>query len=201
MLQMIRSSCVTLVMMLLATSVLADDRKADHEALRNILKVGTEALNSGNFDALAPLLHKDFTAVTVDNQKFTTIEAFKEHWNSLLKGDKRLIDRIVTQPVADDQTRFLRDDVGVVHGVSNDAYYFRDGEIRTMKARWTAVVAKENDQWKLVKLHMSANLLDNPVVDSLKQGLIRTAAIASIAFLLLGLGIGYAIGKRRGQTG
>lgn len=198
MLQMMRSGCLAVAAVLFASSLLADERKADHEALRNILTVGTEALNSGNFDALAPLLHKEFTAVTIDNQKFTTIEAFKEHWNSLFKGDKRAIDRIVTQPVADDQTRFLRDDVGVVHGISNDTYYFRDGEIRTMKARWTAVVAKEQNQWKLVKLHMSANLLDNPVVDSLKQGLIRTAAIASILFLLFGLGIGYAIGKRRG---
>ncbi len=197
MLRMIRSGCFTLVVLLFGSSLLADDRAADHEALQGILKIGTEALNSGNFDALIPLLHTEFTAVTVDNQKFTTIEAFRQHWNELFKGDKRLIDRIDTRPVADDRTRFLRDDVGVVHGVSNDTYHFRDGDVRTMMVRWTAVVAKENDLWKLVKLHMSANLLDNPVIDALKQGLVRLAALASAACLLLGLGVGFMLGKRR----
>jgi ketosteroid isomerase-like protein len=198
MLRLIRSGCFMLIVLLCGSPLLADDdRKADHEALQAMLKIGTEALNSGNFDALIPVLHKEFTAITVDNQKFTTIEAFREHWNGLFKGDKRALDRIVTQPVADDRTRFLRDDVGLVHGVSNDTYHFRDGEVRTMMVRWTAVVAKENDVWKLVKLHMSANLLDNPVVDALKQALVRTATMASIACLLLGLAIGFLLGKRR----
>lgn len=188
---------VVLCACLVSTPLCAEERHADHEALRAILKRGAEALNTGNFDAMAPFLHSQFTIVTVDNQKFTTLDAFRTYWNGLFKGEKRMLDKIETNPVADDLTRFLAEDVGVTHGVSSDTYHFRDGDVRKMQVRWTAVVAREGGVWKLVKLHMSSNLLDNPVLDAVRQTATRTAALAGGAALALGVLLGYLLGRRR----
>ena len=195
--RILRAICFVLAVWLPASPVAAGDREADHEALRAILRVGSEALNSGEFDGLGRLLHQDFVVVTVDNRKFTTIEGFRDYWSSLLKGDQRSIDRIVVRPVADELTHFLRDDVGLVQGVSNDTYHFRDRDVREMTTLWTAVVAREDGVWKLVRLHLSANVLDNPVIEALKAGLLRALVGASIGCLLLGLVIGFFVGRRR----
>lgn len=174
----------------------AEERPQDHDALRALLIKGAEALNTGNIDMMAPLLHKQFTIITVDNQKFTQLAAFKSYWNGLLQGEGRLITKIEAKPVADELTQFLGNDVGVVHGTSADVYHFRDGDVRTMDTRWTAVVAKEDGIWKLVKLHSSVNLLNNPLLTATRQWSATIAAISAAVTLLLGLVVGLILGRR-----
>ncbi|QNM94766.1 YybH family protein [Chitinimonas koreensis] len=178
-----------------------EDRHDDHEALRQILQRGATALNTRDFDAIAPLLHPRFTIVTVDNRKFTTLAEFKAYWNGLFEGEGRVLDRIEAKPVADALTEFLDEQTGVTHGTSSDVYHFRDGEVRTMQTRWTAVVAKDGGQWKLVKLHSSVGLFDNPLVAATREAAIRGAVLVGVALLALGLLVGYALGRRGRRVG
>ena len=60
-----------------ASPAVTEERHDDHEALRALMKKAVEALNTRNFDAIAPSLHKNFTIVTVDNRKFTGLDEFK----------------------------------------------------------------------------------------------------------------------------
>ena len=90
------------------------------------------------------------------------------------------------KPVSDELTRFVSDTSGVVYGVSDDAYTFRDGDVRTMKTRWSAVVQKDGDAWKLVNVHFSSNLLDNPMLDAAKSYAQRMAWIAGAVGLVVG---------------
>ena len=164
-----------------------EDRHADHEALQEILKTSKEALNSKNFDLLKPILAKEhFTIITVDNQKFTSLEAFEKHWDMLLKGNDAVLEDIKIDPVADSATEFLTDNVGVVDGTSNETYHFKDGDVRTMQTRWTAVVKQEDGAWKIVKVHFSSNLLDNPVLNAAKQAAERYVLMAAIAGFAVG---------------
>jgi len=48
--RILRAICCVLAVWLPASPVVAADRDADHEALRAILRVGAEALNTGEFD-------------------------------------------------------------------------------------------------------------------------------------------------------
>lgn len=180
-----------------SAGAVAEERHDDHEALRNILKKGAEALNTRNFDAISPLLHKQFTVVTVDNRKLTTLQDFRNYWNGLFSGDKPLLKKIEAKPIADDLTHFLDENVGVVHGTSDDVYHFQDGDVRTMKTRWTAVVAKEDGAWKLVKLHSSVNLLDNPLLEAATNAAKRVAMIGAGIGILIGGLAGFLIGRRR----
>ncbi|MDR3477459.1 MAG: nuclear transport factor 2 family protein [Gammaproteobacteria bacterium] len=145
------------------------DVAADHDALRNLRKEAMEALNSNNFDHLTPLLDKSFTITTVDNHKFTKPEEFKAYWQSLLTGDKAVLKSIEFDPTADGLTEFLSPDIGVVYGTSTDTYHFTDGDIRKMHTRWTAVVRRNPDGWKLVAVHFSANIFHNPVLHAAKK--------------------------------
>jgi ketosteroid isomerase-like protein len=145
------------------------DAMADHDALRNLRKEAAVALSSNNFDHLAPMLDKDFTITTVDNHKFTSLDDFKKYWESLFGGAKPVLKSIDMNPSADALTNFLSPDIGIAYGSSVDTYNFTDGDTRKMDTRWTAVVRRNADGWKLVAIHFSGNLLDNPVLAAAKS--------------------------------
>lgn len=157
-----------LLLLFSAVPANAQDREQDHEELRGLLRSLTEAVNSRGLDIARPLVHPHFTMITVDNRKFTSIDDFEAYWEGLFTGDNALLAKVDLRPEADELTDFLGDDIGIVHGTSNDTYVFTDGEERTMGSRWTAVVQKDEGIWKLSRIHFSANLLDNPILDAAK---------------------------------
>ncbi len=166
----------------------ADEREADHEALREIMKISSEALNSGNLDLLKPVLSREFfSIVTVDSQRFDSLEAFSAYWNQLFGGESALIERIEVDPTADSKTEFIAENVGVVGGTSTEKYHFTDGDVIPMQTRWSAVVIKEGDGWKLARIHFSANILDNPLLDLAQQKMIQLVIAGILAGLIAGL--------------
>ncbi len=170
-----------------AASFAEEERHTDHEALRALAKTAKEAINSKNFDALTPILAKEnLTIITVDNHKFASVEEFKAYWEQLFQGKDAVLDNIQVDPSADNVTEFLADNIGTVDGVSNETYHFKDGDVRNMQTRWSAVVKQEDGAWKIVKIHFSANLLDNPVLDAVKKKAESFILIAAIAGFALG---------------
>ena len=176
-----------------------EERHEDHEALRALLKTAAEALNTRNFGTIAPLLHQDFTIITVDNQKLTGLEAFERYWNNLFSGEDAVLERIEVNPEADELTRFLDENTGVSHGTSRDTYHFTNGDVRTMNTRWTAVVQKQEGPWKLVTVHFSANILDNPVLEATRRQTLNIAGSALIGGLVLGIAITLIARRRKNK--
>jgi uncharacterized protein (TIGR02246 family) len=161
-------------------------RHADHEELRAMLRTATDALNRRDFAVLAPLFSEHCDITTVDGRSFTTLAAFKSYVDSIYASR---VSKIEFHPVADALTTFLDNDSGVSTGSSTDTYTFKDGDSRTMTSRWTATLHREGGRWKVAALHMSANVLDNPVIEATR----KTAHMLIAAGVLLGLIAGYVI--------
>jgi ketosteroid isomerase-like protein len=171
------------------SGVQAQDRERDHDELRAMLKAVTEAMNSRNIDAIAPLFHDRFSITTVDQQAFTNLADFKAYFNGLFTGDKAPLKSVTFNPTADALTEFVGADIGLSRGASNDTYVFSDGETRAMASRWTATLYKDNGKWKILNVHIGANLFDNPFVTALKGWLYKVGAGAGVAGLLLGFAL------------
>src|SRR6201999_1975825 len=128
----------------------AQDREADHNELRALLRTATDAMNAGNVEALRPLFYEKFSITTVDQKLFTSIDDFKNYYDGMLKGPNAKVKSIVFKPEADALTDFVGDNVGLSHGTSTDTFTFSDGDVRTMTSRWTATVYKDNGKWKIL---------------------------------------------------
>jgi ketosteroid isomerase-like protein len=174
------------------------DREKDHEALRAILVKGAEALNTRNLDIVAPLLDPGFTIITVDNRKEVGLDAFKKYYAGLFDGPNAMFNKIEVHPVADELTRFLDENSGVVYGTSDDTFHFKDGDVRSMKTRWSATVQREGDGWKLVDVHFSANVLDNPLLAAAKAFATKLAIGGLIVGLVLGALLTLLMRRKRG---
>jgi uncharacterized protein (TIGR02246 family) len=176
-----------------------EGRKTDHDALRALMVKSAQALNTRNLDALAGIARNDLTVITVDNQKLVGLEALKKYYAGLFEAPSAIVAKLEVKPTADDLTRFLTDTSGVVYGTSDDIYDFKDGDRRTMKSRWSAVVMKDGDAWKLVNVHFSANVLDNPVLDAAKGYAKKVAIIAAIVGIVVGGLLMALLRRRRGR--
>jgi ketosteroid isomerase-like protein len=190
-------ACLVLLLGL-AGSVRAQDQEAAHQELRALRDACVAALNSRSFDAIPPLLAQEFTIVTVDNQKFTKLDDFRGYFEGLFTGPNAMLEKVEVQAETDELTRFLGSgDTGIAFGTTNDTYHFKDGDVRSMKTRWSAVVKKEDARWKLASVHFSTGLLDNPVVDA-AASFARTGILAAgIGGLLAGAGLGALLARRR----
>ena len=196
----LRVKCLLLcfIMALVAASAQAEDRQQDHDELRQMLKTATEAMNSKNLDALAPLFYNKFSITTVDQKLFTNLADFKAYYEGLYNGDNAPLKSIVFNPEADALTEFIGDDVGLSHGTSTDTYTFSDGDTRVMTSRWTATVFKDNGKWKILNLHIGADLLANPVVSTLKSYVYKAGIGAGLGGLIVGFAVAWFLrGKRR----
>jgi hypothetical protein len=174
------------------TTAQPDDAHAqDHAELTKLRQVTEKAINSRDFETLKPYLVKDnLTVITVDGQKFVSLDAFRDYWTKLFENKTFGIDKIEVKPVADGPTEFLSNDVGVCHGTSNDSYYFKTGDVKVMPERWSAVVVKDGGTWKVSRIIFSANILDNPVVTTIKDDIQKFVIIAVLAGALVGIAIG-----------
>jgi hypothetical protein len=179
---------ISVFIWLTPVSSLAEEfRKADHDALKGLLKVTQQAFNTENFALLQAHIAKDsFTVVTIDGNKFESLEAFRTYWNDILKKNKTGLERIEVNPIADGPTEFLADNVGICHGTSSDKYYFTSGDVKTMPERWTAVLLKESGVWKVSRIIFSANVLDNPVLTGTKDAMQKFIIWAALAGLVIG---------------
>lgn len=180
----------------LALPAAAQDRAKDHEELRALLTKGAEALNQRNFDAIAPSLHPSFTIITVDNRKHVGLDAFKKYYAAQFDGPDALLKSFEAKLEADEETRFIDVDTGLVYGTSRETYTFRDGDVRTMQTRWSAVTKKEGGAWKLASVHFSTNVLDNPVLEGVKSFYTKLAAGAAVLGLVLGAAL-FGLFRRR----
>lgn len=194
--KMVFATCILLALSLATPASAQEERSQDHDQLRTLLKRGAEALTTRQLDAITPYLHPEFTLVTVDNRKLKGTDELQQYWNELFDGEAPLLKTVEVRPEADQLTTFLDDDSGVVYGTSNDRYTFADGDVREMTSRWSAVVQKDDDTWKMVSVHFSSNLLDNPVIDAAKNAARRMVIITGIAGLLAGLVFGFVLRRR-----
>lgn len=170
-----------------------EQRHEDHESLRAMLKTVTEAMNKRDLDRLTPLVLDKVAITTLSQKRFTSLAGFKEYFDGLFSGPNPLVKEIVFRPEADELTTFLNANTGVSSGSSNDRYTFANGDVREMMTRWTVTVVKDKGLWKLASLHISGNVLDNPILDALKKKIM----LISVVSLAIGFFLGFFIGKRR----
>jgi len=176
-----------------------DARAQDHDELRAMLRAVTKAMNEKDLPALAAVMLPDVSITTVDQQRFKTLADFQKYWNAMFTGATLQIRKVTLNPSVDDLTQFIDDSTGLAYGTSTDTWEFADGDVRTMKVRWSAVLRKVDGRWKVASLHVGTNLLDNPVLDAAKATAWKVASGVGAGGLVVGAIIGW-LGRRPPRT-
>ena len=191
----------TLLVALFLTLPLHAAEESDHEIhqeLRGVLTTVQNAINSGNYDAMLPVISENVRATTITQEVMSNradVSAYFKKWF----GQGGYLKKLDMHLTADALTELSPDKTwGLVRGSGIENYTLADGRQYPMKTRWTAVLIKEADgKWRLRAIHLGTNFLDNPILDDAKHAVVRYASIAGVVGLIVGLGIGFLIGRRK----
>ena len=91
-------------------------------------------------------------------------------------------------------TEFAGDNIGLSHGISREYDTFANGETRVMTSRWTATLYNDQGTWKMLNVHIGADLFDNPVLEALRSWLYKVG----VGALLVGGILGFLIARLTG---
>jgi ketosteroid isomerase-like protein len=182
-----------------APAVLAQDPDhAIHEELRGVLHELQSAINSAQYDKMLPYLAENVEATSMTQEVMSSRADILRYFHEWF-GPTGYMRSMNMKLDADKLTEFSTDKTwGLVRGKGNEHYEAKDGDQFDFVTRWTAVMVKESDgNWRLRAIHFGTNNLDNPVLTKVKNTLIRDGIIGAIVSLIVGLALGFFVGRRR----
>jgi ketosteroid isomerase-like protein len=189
---------------LLCVALLAWAEEPDHaihEELRGILREVVAAMNSGQYDKMLPYLTEDVEATSITQEVMSNRAEVSKYFQEWF-GPTGYMRKMEMSLDADKLTELSPDKSwGLVRGKALEHYEAKDGDLFDFVTRWTAVMVRSDDgKWRLRAIHFGTNHLDNPVLTKVQRTLVRDAIIGAIASLVVGLGLGWWIGRRGRRT-
>lgn len=189
-----RSSLVLIVLAALPLFAQAPD-EAEHQALRQIKALYERAINEDRLDLLQPYFASPFYGVMITSKRVSTLEEMKQYWANM----KQLIGpggsyRVTVDP----EKSVIMGDFALARGTTRDVVRTGDGDTYQFGTNWTCVLHKEGGIWKVIQVQGSMDPVGNPFVNAkLREATFRIAGGAAAIALILGLLIGWLIGRRR----
>jgi ketosteroid isomerase-like protein len=171
--------------------------EADHEALRRLKSGYEQAIRENRVDALRPYLHADFHGVMVTGRAVDSFEDLQKYWRDIkdLIGEGGTYTTTVNPELSE-----ILGDVALARGTTDDVVVTNDRHEFRFRSLWTAVLQKQDGQWKIRRVHGSIDPVDNPFVrEFMRRAIVRTAGIGTVAGLVLGLLVGLVWGRRRAR--
>jgi len=183
---------------LLAVSAVAEteQEKKDHDELRALLKIFTQAFNSRQIAPLEPYLHKNFAVTMVNQDVVTKPGEITAYLDKQFEGPGALLRDVKIRPEADILTEFYEGRIGVNRGSSTDTYVLKDGRTFTLKTRWSGAAIYEDGKWKVLTAHIGLNPIENPIIDAVEALRWIWGGVGAALGLLLGV-LGTLLARRR----
>jgi hypothetical protein len=172
--------------------------EAEHEKLRELGRLYERAIRDGRIEMLEPHLHPDFSGVMITNEPVTGFAGLKAYWhriNELMGEGGRYTTTM--QP----ERSVIVGDVALARGTTADVVVTDENRRYEFNSHWTAILQKQGNEWKLLRVQGSIDPIGNPFVrDFTRRALIRAGAAAAIAGLAVGWLIAIFISRRRART-
>ena len=174
---------------------------AIHEELRGVLREVVTAMNSGQYDKMLPYLTEDVEATSITQEVMSSRADVSKYFQEWF-GPTGYMRKMEISLDADKLTELSPDKSwGLVRGKALEHYEAKDGNLFDFVTRWTAVMVRSDDgKWRLRAIHFGTNHLDNPVLTKVQRTLLHYGIIGAIVSLIVGLALGWWIGRRSRRT-
>lgn len=158
------------------------NREQDHAALRKMLADIQKGLNDRDFNAIKPYLHENVIITFLNGEMTKGISGAEGYMKKMFEGAGAILKGYSTTPTVD-QAAIFYGNIGVAAGHTLDNFKFTDNMSLELNTRWSTTVIKEDGAWKIISLHFSGNMFNNPILSSAKN----SAMYFALAGLVLGI--------------
>jgi ketosteroid isomerase-like protein len=157
-----------------------------HNELRALREDLTKALISGDVDRQLTFAHENIVTTWQNNEVTRGRDGLKAFLGKMNSEKQKVFQGYKQSPEPDDLSIIYGGDTAIAFGSSIPHYKILGMEF-DLKNRWTATLVKENDRWVIAAYHVSANVLDNPVLDAAKKAVYWIGGLALVVGLVLGM--------------
>ncbi|MBL8394915.1 MAG: nuclear transport factor 2 family protein [Candidatus Accumulibacter sp.] len=171
-----------------------DPYTADRQALIRLFREMEAAINAQDVERMVAQMHPQVTVTWLNGEVSRGHDEVRAYYQKMVKGEQRILERYLTTAKLGAPARFFGNgEVAVADGTMLDQFFPVARGPFTLDSNWTSSSAKIDGQWKVVALHLSANVFTNSLIGEAKQAIWYAGAGAGIGGLLLG----WLLGRRR----
>ncbi len=175
-------------------SVAQAQDEAVHDEIRAMRDRAIAAFEARDVEALFAELDDRVIFTAVNNETVTGKDALTAYYAKMMDGSAGLVSDLQVAFETDALATLLAgNQAAVASGSVVAAFKMRAGPEFSVPLRWTATLSRDSGAWKIVALHFSANIFDNPIDSALRSYLWLMLAAA----LAVGLVAGLVLRRRR----
>ena len=164
-----------------------DPHAADRQQLRQLMAEVEGAINEQNIDRMLTQFAADATVTWLNAEVSRGKADIKAYYQRMVGGEQAILKKYLTKAKLGAPAKFFGD-IAVADGTMADEFFPWKRAVFKFDSNWSATLAKQNNgQWKLVSLHLSSNVFNNPLLDEYQQTLWYVGAGAVVGGLLVGL--------------
>lgn len=153
------------------------------------------AISASDFVRAGEMLTPDAVVTFQNGDSVVGRDAIERYVKGLFAGKGALIQAYAGEPVVKSVTE-VDAQSKVLAGTSTDTLTLSSGAPMVIETRWTATVVRRDGAWKIASLHLSTNMLDNPVIEKMKMTSYLLGAFGLVMGLTLGLGLMIILRRR-----
>jgi hypothetical protein len=168
-----------------------DPHANDREQLVAILKDVEASINSQSLEGMVGRMDAAATVVWANAEVSRGPEEILAYYDRMVRGKGRILTKYMTKATLSGPARFLGDGtVAIADGSMEDEFFPVIRGSFKLSSRWTTTVAKIDGEWRVVGLHLSANVFNNVLLDEAKRALLYVGG----AGLAAGAALAWAAG-------
>jgi hypothetical protein len=164
---------------------------AVHTELRALRDRAVAAINNRDANALMKELDQNIVFTAMNNEVVYGLDEAKAYYQKMLVGAGRIVENMTLSIETDKLSQLYESsNVAVAAGTSKAHFKLATGTEFDVPLRWSATVHRADGKWSLVNVHFSANMFDNPALDTVKASLLWISLASTLVALLVGFFLG-----------
>lgn len=168
----------------------ADPHADDRRQLLQIFSEVEKGINEQNIDRMVAQMDENATVIWLNAEASRGHAEIKAYYRRMVGTGDAILKKYTTTAKVAMPARFFGD-IAVADGTMVDEFLPIRRDAFRLDSNWSVTCAKRDGKWKIVHLHLSANVFNNNLLDEVKQMVWYAAA----GGLLAGLVLMFAIGR------
>lgn len=161
-----------------------DTHAEDRQALTKVFHEIEAGINAQDVERMVMQMSPDVTVTWLNGEVSHGHDEVRAYYHRMMKGPDRILDKYTTVAELGTRARFFGD-VAVADGTMQDAFFPVARKPFTLHSNWSATSAMHDGQWKVVSLHLSANVFNNSLIKEAKSAAWIAAGSGALGGLVL----------------
>jgi len=145
-----------------------DPHAEDRKQLLHLLAEVEAGINAQNIDRMLAQMDDNATVTWLNAEVSRGKADIKAYYQRMVGAEGAILKNYLTKAKLSAPAKFYGD-IAVADGTTADEFFPWKRAVFKFNSNWSGTMTKADGQWKLVSLHLSANVFNNPLLDEYRE--------------------------------